>query len=418
MEAADPETVDTKEDEERIADTNVEGLGGEEHRDLKESVAKLEKAWKGAGTKPGLEIWRIEKFKVKKWKKSRYGEFYSGDSYIVLHSEQQTDKDGNPLKMVYDVFFWLGKETSKDEAGTAAYKTVELDDLLGDEPTQYREVQGNESRQFLNLFKKLTILDGGIDSGFNKVKPKEYQPRLLKIQGFKDQVQVTQVKMAATSLNSLDAFILDAGVKLFMFFGKNCNHWEKRKAQQNVNEIKDARHGKVESVVVVDGLADTIRYAEEFWTLLGGKPSAISDEDEEEKSDKDLQMRMFKISDESGVMKTEMITEGYLDLELLDSNDTFVVDTMLSIYIWIGKKANRAEKKEAMPHAVSYLESQGRSDKAVPICRVLEGKEPPHFIKVMKSSKKGGATWDADLIKDDGFVGRRSSVTVMRDLQD
>ena len=42
----------------------------------------------------------------------------------------------------YDVFFWIGAETSEDEAGTAAYKTVELDDYLGDEPVQYREVQG------------------------------------------------------------------------------------------------------------------------------------------------------------------------------------------------------------------------------------------------------------------------------------
>ena len=43
-------------------------------------------------------------------------------------------------KFEYDVFFWLGAETTQDEAGTAAYKTVELDDYLNDEPIQYREV--------------------------------------------------------------------------------------------------------------------------------------------------------------------------------------------------------------------------------------------------------------------------------------
>merc|ERR1719192_1296087 len=152
------------------------------------------------------------------------------------------DKEG---KKTYDVYFWLGAETTQDEAGTAAYKTVELDDLLGDEPVQYREVQGNESQQFLDLWKKMTVLDGGIESGFNKVKPKEYKPRLLHITGYKKHVQVFQVPIKDSSLNNHDSFVLDCGLTLYHFNGAKASSWEKRKANDEVNQICNDRHGKV-----------------------------------------------------------------------------------------------------------------------------------------------------------------------------
>jgi hypothetical protein len=47
----------------------------------------------------------------------------------------------------------VGDESSQDEAGCAAYKSVELDESLGGGPVQYREVQGNESALFQSYFK-------------------------------------------------------------------------------------------------------------------------------------------------------------------------------------------------------------------------------------------------------------------------
>lgn len=99
--------------------------------------------FEGAGQQVGIECWRIENLKPVPW--TDLGQFYSGDSYIVLN----TIEVGRKL----DLFFWLGTSTTADEKGAAAYKTVELDQKLGDTPVQYREVQGHESGKFLSLWK-------------------------------------------------------------------------------------------------------------------------------------------------------------------------------------------------------------------------------------------------------------------------
>jgi len=396
----------TDEDLERIKDTNVEGIGSKENRDLRKKAAKTEKAWQGAGSEPGIQVWRIEKFKVKKWPKRRYGEFYDGDSYIILHTMKVQDK------LAYDVYFWLGAETSQDEAGTAAYKTVELDDLLGDLPVQYREVHGNESQRFLGLWDKIHILNGGVESGFNKAQAKEYQPRLLHVTGHKKNVQVYQVPLKVQSLTTQDSFVLDTGLVIYLFHGDKASNWEKRTASFEVEDIKNSRHGKVEQVHVIDGIDEKNEDADSFWELLGGKPESLPDEVKKEEEEKVTLLRMLQVSDESGDMKVSTVSEGYVDLEKLDSKDAFICDFGLTVYIWIGNGANKAEKQKAMMHVVQYLENEKRSTK-IPICRVLEGKEPDHFFTLMKEGKTHG--WDAQMMTA-GFIGRRDSLGVYKEV--
>jgi gelsolin len=53
---------------------------------VKKESAESEPAWQGAGQEEGLQIWRINKFKVEHWPKEEYGEFFNGDSYIILNT--------------------------------------------------------------------------------------------------------------------------------------------------------------------------------------------------------------------------------------------------------------------------------------------------------------------------------------------
>src|SRR5690606_19439640 len=134
-------------------------------------------------------------FGVRKWPEEQYGEFFEGDSYIVLNTYKLGGKNEKKAKLAWDLHFWLGSKSTQDEIGVAAYKTVELDTLLDDGPVQHRETQGNESELFLSYFKQgVRYLKGGIESGFRHVKADEYEPRLFHLKKNCKIVQAKQVK--------------------------------------------------------------------------------------------------------------------------------------------------------------------------------------------------------------------------------
>ena len=151
-------------------DSNVAMMASDEAHDAMREAAAGDKEWKDAGTACGVEIWRVENHKgghfgIKRWPQEQFGKFYTGDAYIVLHTKPEVDGGAG---FDWDIYFWLGKECSQDERGVAAYKTVELDELLGGSPTQHRIVNPHESAEFLTLFDGMpTFLEGGIESGFN-----------------------------------------------------------------------------------------------------------------------------------------------------------------------------------------------------------------------------------------------------------
>ena len=67
------------------------------------------------------------------------------------------------------------------------------------------------SRKFRALFSnRITILEGGIESGFNRIEDDAYPKRLLHVKGGMNTV-VKSVPISWESLNSGDSFILDTG---------------------------------------------------------------------------------------------------------------------------------------------------------------------------------------------------------------
>eukprot|EP00730_Choanoeca_flexa_P008954 TRINITY_DN12561_c0_g5_i1.p1 TRINITY_DN12561_c0_g5~~TRINITY_DN12561_c0_g5_i1.p1 ORF type:complete len:835 (+),score=300.76 TRINITY_DN12561_c0_g5_i1:1495-3999(+) len=365
-------------------------------------------SFKGVGQKPGLEIWRVEKLAVVKKSpsdKAYKGHLHEGDAYIVL----QTKQKANSLER--HIYFWLGKESSQDEQGVAAYKTVELDQSLGDEPTQHREVQDHESDAFMGLFKDgLQYLPGGVATGFKHVdKEGEHRSRLLHVKG-RRKIRVSEVPMEANSLNEGDVFILDAYMDLFQWNGKDASRLEKTKAMQMIQKIRDEERGGNAKITVIDQGKDD---DSAFWSTMGvGKPGKIKsaaeggdDKGHERSAVKNV--TLYKVSDASGSMQVTEISEKPYKKEQLDTNDAFIVDCgAAGIYVWVGRGASKEERAFSMRTGTDFIKQKGYPNHT-PVTRVVEKAETPDF-------KEKFASWPEENLLLPGQYPKRARPAIQR----
>ncbi|PSR97361.1 hypothetical protein BD289DRAFT_362521 [Coniella lustricola] len=383
-----------------IKDSNVELIGSDLDHKVKYNSAASEPAWNDGqvGVAAGLHIWRIEDFQVVPWPKEKYGQFFDGDSFIVLHSYKLGGQNGNsdPDKLGHDIFFWLGSHTSQDEAGVAAYKTVELDEFLHGAASQHREIQESPSDAFMELFPKMHIRSGGVRSGFRHVEQEEKPDVLTLLRVFKhpgskrDSVVVYEVEPTWQSLDEDDVFVLDKGDKIFVWQGKNCSPMEKAKSAQVVHDMTLAKHIDVEvlsqtesrSRIIVEMLGgdkDSVPAAEVYQ-----KPKPVSRPTEGSRPRK-----LFRLSDGSGQLSFDLVREGTsISKADLDGKDVFILDDAgKHIWVWQGAGASQAEKAVWLKVAQAYVRQlQGGDDQSAhltPVAKVVEGNESPAFSRAI-----------------------------------
>ncbi|XP_074280873.1 villin-4-like isoform X2 [Silene latifolia] len=334
------------------------------------SLKDLDPTFQGAGQKVGLEIWRIENFRPARVPDYSSGKFYTGDSYIVLKT---TSLKSGALR--HDIHYWLGKDTSQDEAGAAAIKTVELDAALGGRAVQYREVQGHETEKFLSYFKPCIIpLEGGIASGFKHHEAEEYKPRLFVCRG-KHVVHVNEVPCVRSTLNHDDIFILDTQSKIFQFNGSNSSIQERAKALGVVQYIKDNyHHGKCDVAAIEDGKLMADAESGEFWGFFGGfaplpRKAAINGN---KKSDP-IPPKLYRV--EKGQPKPEEAES--LTRDLLNTSKCYLLDCGTEVFVWIGRTTSLDERKSASGAAEELVQSLDRPKSH--IIRIIEGFETVAF---------------------------------------
>lgn len=369
--------------------------------------------FKGCGQKVGLEIFRIEQLKVVKRptnEKCYTGSFHSGDSYIVLQTKMRNDA------FERHIYYWIGKESSQDEYGCCAYKTVELDTYLGGEPVQHREVQGHESAEFQSLFPAVQYLAGGVATGFKHVDKDAFTTRLLQVKGRRN-IRVNQVEMSPKSMNTGDCFVLDAGRLIFQWNGSESSSAERMKTLEITRKIRDEeRSGQAVIHVLEDGKSDAAT-EKLFWekmgcakTVIRNSASGISDEEFSRKGADAV--FLYHVSDASGKLAITPVTARPLTKDMLNSSDCYVLDVVGSnLFAWVGKGATNNEKITASKMALDFIKSKGYPQ-WTPFTRVVENGETPLFKQNFKDWPEKDATARGGL--GGGMKRRSTSVSQMK----
>ncbi|KAK2976889.1 hypothetical protein RJ640_010812 [Escallonia rubra] len=337
--------------------------------------------------------------------------------YIVLISDLINLKTspGKGGAYYYDIHFWLGKDTSQDEAGTAAIKTVELDAVLGGRAVQHRELQGHESDKFLSYFRPCIIpLEGGVASGFKKPEEEEFETRLYICKG-KRVVKLKQVPFSRSSLNHDDVFILDTKDKIFQFNGENSNIQERAKALEVIQFLKEKYHeGKCDVAIVDDGKLHAESDSGEFWVIFGGFApisKKIASEDDvipEKTAGKLYSCTKHAEAGASGlsywphlgevlcekrnhIVDGEVkVVDGELSKSSLENNKCYILDCGAEVFVWVGRVTQVEDRKAAIQTAEEFVASENRP-KSTRVTRLIQGYETHSFKSNFDSWPSGSA---------------------------
>lgn len=308
------------------------------------------------------QVWRIESSEKVAVPESLHGQFYGGDSYIILYNYSHGGKKGQII------YTWQGLDSSKDEITASAFLSAQLDEELGGGPVQVRVMQGKEPAHLLSLFggKPLIVHKGGTSREGGQTPDADI--RLLQVRasssGFS---RAVEIDASASNLNSNDTFVLKTPSAAYLWVGQGASDAEKRGARELLKVLG------VSGSEIAEG-SET----DDFWGALGGKAPYRTSSRLKDKLNAHPP-RLFACSNKTGRFIIEEVP-GEMTQDDLATDDVMLLDTWDQVFVWIGNEAQEEEKKEALSSASKYIETDPSSrDKRTPIAVIKQGFEPPTF---------------------------------------
>ena len=343
------------------------------------------------GQFPGLTVWEIENFYPNQIEEAAHGKFYEGDCYIVLHTF--IDDAG---AVDWKIYFWIGEKATLDKRTCSAIHSVNLRNYLGATCRTTREEQADESEDFLKLFEpSLTYIQGArTASGFYTVEEIEYNTRMYRIHEsfFTHQGGSIHLEPVPTSSDSLDprhVFLVDAGLRIYVWYGNKCKNVLKSKARLMAEKInKNERKDKANIKIFIQG-----HEPPDFWQILSDQEVEIEEDEDEDKIEPRAPPKPHVPDSFSPVIPRLYIVGlgmGYLELpqvevpgnkmkqDHLETKNVYILDCYSDVFVWVGKKSTRLVRAAALKLSSELFAMLIRPEFAM-IHRVSEGTESQVF---------------------------------------
>lgn len=90
----------------------------------------------------------------------------------------------------------------------------------------------------------------------------------------------------------------------------------------------------------------------------------------------------LKISDSTGEIKTKLISAGKISRDMFKTDDVFIFNSGIEIFVWVGAKATSEEKKSGMQFAMQYIAANNLPP-TTSVIRILEGGENRAFSSLL-----------------------------------
>ena len=339
------------------------------------------------GSLCGLTIWEIENFIPNQVDDNLHGKFYEGDCYIVL----STFLDENQ-SLDWKIYFWIGEKSTLDKRTCSAMHAVNLRNYLGANCRTAREEQGDENEDFLKLFAgNLEYMTGArTASGFYTVEDIEYTTRMYRIHEAVSGIHLEAVSCVPESLDPRHVFLLDAGLRIFVWYGKKCKNVLKSKARLMAERI-NRNERKNKALIHIFCQSDEPSL---FWLILQDQASSsLESEDDTVSPSAPVSLQEHVPDNWTPVIPrlyTVGLGMGYLELpqveipgnklkqEILDTKNVYILDCYTDVFVWVGKKSTRLVRAAALKLSSELFAMLIRPEFAM-IHRVSEATESQVF---------------------------------------